>query len=88
MIPNASPRTQVVPPVLIGRPARRSPRLRSRRAPSLDSARSRLDLAGPRVLDEAVFRDLVVRERKRADRSEHSFVVLLVELQHGRGDWR
>ena len=79
MIPDASPRTQVVPPVLSGRRARPSPRLRSRRALPLDSARSRLDLAGPRVLDEAVFRDLVARERKRADRSEHSFVVLLVE---------
>ncbi len=79
MIPNASPRIQIVPPMLPGLPVRRSPRLRSRRALSLYSTKGRLDLAGPRVLDEAVFRDLLFRERERTDRFEHPFIVLLVE---------
>ena len=65
--------------MLPGLPVRRSPRVRSRRALSLYSTKGRLDLAGPRVLDEAVFRDLLFRERERTDRFEHPFIVLLVE---------
>ena len=64
-----------------GRPARRSPRPRSRGALSLDSTRGRFDPARPRVLDETVFRDLLCREQKRADRSDRSFAVLIVEPQ-------
>ena len=39
----------------------------------------------PRVLDEELFRDVLVKERKRADRSNRSVVLLLVGVNDGLG---
>jgi lipopolysaccharide/colanic/teichoic acid biosynthesis glycosyltransferase/GGDEF domain-containing protein len=81
LISNASHRTHVVPPMLAGGPAPYPSRRRGHRALSLHARKDRLGLVRPRVLDEAVFRDLLTRERKRTDRSDHPFVLFLVELQ-------
>jgi lipopolysaccharide/colanic/teichoic acid biosynthesis glycosyltransferase len=35
----------------------------------------------PHVIDEALFRDVLIRERRRTDRSNHPFVLLLVEAK-------
>jgi lipopolysaccharide/colanic/teichoic acid biosynthesis glycosyltransferase len=40
----------------------------------------------PPVLNAEVFKGLLVRERKRADRSNQPFVLLLLESSHDRGD--
>ena len=39
----------------------------------------------PHVIDEALFRRVVTRERRRADRTNQPFVLLLVRLRDGRG---
>jgi lipopolysaccharide/colanic/teichoic acid biosynthesis glycosyltransferase len=67
--------------MVVGCPAARTPRQQRRRALSLCATTARL--VRPRVLDEAVFRDVLTRERNRADRSNRPYVLLVLELQRG-----
>ncbi len=67
--------------MVVGCPAARTPRRPRRRALSLCATTDRL--VRPRVLDDAVFEDVLMRERKRADRSDRPCVLLVLELQRG-----
>jgi len=77
-MPDARHRSKRRPPIVEGCPAEQIARV-PRQAARGSRTRGRLDLARPRALDEVVFRDLIARERKRADRSERPCLLLLVE---------
>ncbi len=86
MISNARHRTRLVPPMVVGCPAARTPRRPRRRALSLSATTDRL--VRPRVLDDAVFQDVLAREGQRADRSDRPYVLLVLELQPGEHRYR
>jgi hypothetical protein len=62
---------------------RRKPAPRALNDRPVTRSRGRWD-GRPLVLSEEIFRDVVMRERKRADRFDQSFLLVLVALKPGR----
>ena len=73
---------------MLGRPARQSEFIDRAALPSAELTRGRAcrhPRVGVHVLNEQIFRSVLVRERKRADRSNQSFVVLLLAVENETG---
>jgi hypothetical protein len=60
-----------------------------RERPRPQSARSARRQQALHVIGEDIFRGVVIRERKRADRSNEGFALLVVDMpSDGRASWR